>query len=231
MRCNCYFVQMNKHTHTWPNFSKLHLLACDWIRQWLQSCLWSGCGSCGPPDVLICEALNLFPPGCKKSLSASRPSLSNHYFDFRHQWFECGRASRTTKSSDAVFFESRTIKPSESEKPARFPCWFLSPHLQHRELGLAWQAEFLLLWWVGVEAVLVQPALKNLHRLLGQVAAATPLPKEPLSWQVKRGAIVTVRHGGGVLVLGAMVILWGWKKRKPPVTIAQQNKYLLWSCS
>lgn len=54
-------------------------------------------------------------------------------------------------------------------------------YLQHREVGLARQTEFLLLRRVGVEAVLVQPAPQDLHRLLGQVAAATALPKEPPS--------------------------------------------------
>lgn len=83
-------------------------------------------------------------------------------------------------------------------------------YLQHREVGLAWQAEFLLLWGVGVEAVLVQPAPQNLHRLLGQVAAATALPKEPPSWQVERGAVIAVRHGRGVLLLRAMLFFQSW---------------------
>lgn len=78
-------------------------------------------------------------------------------------------------------------------------------HLQHWEVGLAWQTEFLLLWWVGVEAVVVQPAPKNLNCLLGQVAAATALPKKPSAWQVKRGAVVAVRHSRGVLLFQS----WG----------------------
>lgn len=80
-----------------------------------------------------------------------------------------------------------------------------APHLQHREVGLAWQAEFLLLWRVGVEAMLVQPAPQNLHCLLGQVAAATALPEEPPSWQVEWGAVIAVRHGRGVLLFQS----WG----------------------
>lgn len=80
-----------------------------------------------------------------------------------------------------------------------------TPYLQHRKVGLARQAELLLLRRVGVEAVLVQPAPQNLHRLLGQVAAATALPKQPSSRQVERGAVITVRHSRGVLLLRAML--------------------------
>lgn len=54
-------------------------------------------------------------------------------------------------------------------------------YLQHGEVGLARQAEFLLLRRVSVEAVFVQPAPQNLNRLFGQVTAATALPKEPSS--------------------------------------------------
>lgn len=83
-------------------------------------------------------------------------------------------------------------------------------HLQHGEVGLAWQTEFLLLRRVGVEAVLVQPAPQNLHRLLGQVAAATALPKEPSPWQVEWGAVIAVRHSRGVLLLRAMLVFQSW---------------------
>ena len=85
-----------------------------------------------------------------------------------------------------------------------------APHLQHWEVGLARQAEFLLLRRVGVEAVLVQPAPQNLYRLLGQVATATALPQEPPSWQVEWGAVIAVRHGRGVLLLRALLFLQSW---------------------
>lgn len=87
-----------------------------------------------------------------------------------------------------------------------------APYLQHGEVGLAWQAEFLLLWWVGLEAVLVQPASQNLNRLGGQVAAAPTLalPKQPFPWQVERGAVIAVWHRRGVLLLRAMLFFQSW---------------------
>lgn len=100
--------------------------------------------------------------------------------------------------------KEKTSPAAPQEKPP-------SPtYLQHGEAGLAWQAEFLLLWGVGVEAVLIQPATQNLYRLLRQVAAATALPRQPSSWQVEWGAIITVRHGWGVLLLPETLFFQSW---------------------
>lgn len=85
----------------------------------------------------------------------------------------------------------------------------MSPHLQHGEVGPTRQAQLLLLRRVGVEAVLVQPAPQDLHCLLGQVATATALPKEPSARQVERGAVVAVRQGRGVALLRALLIFQG----------------------
>lgn len=87
---------------------------------------------------------------------------------------------------------------------------WLGPYLQHREACLPRQAQFLLLRGVSVETMVVQPVSQDLHRLLGQVSAATPLARAARQVQGEAAAPViltrvTVRHHCELGLLDALL--------------------------
>lgn len=65
-------------------------------------------------------------------------------------------------------------------------------HLQCGELSLLGQEGFLLLGWVSVVTVLVQPVPEDLNRLLGQIPSPLPLPVAPGAGRQIQGGVHAV---------------------------------------
>lgn len=90
------------------------------------------------------------------------------------------------------------------------------PHLWHREMRLSRQAQFLLLWRVSVEAMLVQPVSQNLNGFFGEVSPAAAFGGRPAAsaaaGQTERVTViftrVAVRHGRKLW--SALVLLKNW---------------------
>lgn len=91
-------------------------------------------------------------------------------------------------------------------------------HLWHRQMRLSRQAQFLLLWRIRIEAMLVQPVPQNLNGLFGEVSTAAAFGGRPASLaafgQVERETIVfawvTVWHGRKLSV-SIMTLLKSWE--------------------